>query len=752
MFSRREFIRLTAYLGLGTSISSHLVSIPNLPDLSIGEFTLKGHFAQNVAANTITSGDPGGDWQIIGGMLSPTGNRLNREGYRLTLDSGRVISIGVEVDTYSVKPDPKNAGELGIVAGLLEKGVGGDRTIKIAGGDQLWVNSNAFLSNRAFANNVTITSYDINNPVRFLTARPGVSRGELRAPKNIHFISTRFYAHFDRTFHNAVSIGLGVLGSIDNVSFDFCQFEDNQTQIGPGTGFRGLLGGDGTSKIVGRYSITNCSFNGGARCLQLSHRSDTKGMGQITILGNEMRNYGVDGTVFAFNNDNMRFEDNYCHSPYSDPWRTDWKRAHFYRSSLKKAKESQYVTAFIKGNFKRKPGAREVLVDGPLRIERTATGAIKVNCGLVRLESNTKVISNTNYEILLSINTAGSSRLMLRLQDSEGRGDFQLEDRTSVGSQPANLKGAISLGGALDKSARASGYIERIMIWHDIAADVEQRGVQQHFSTTWTDRKLPQDAIAEYGRPIVGFWGDDTEKNAGTNHGTGGDFKVTGAVDNDHGDGLGQGIPGVNYDVVGWKIKRNIFYGGRFDNSPFELNNFQILFLENIANPKTNPKRGYKNLEIIDNVGVSASTIHGISVYNAVDCTIANNTLIAPEEWDDGGSRPTILIEPHFDGETRGNRIVGNIVSFRPNVKKRFGTLISNIVAAHDGKGKHSYADLFDGPIGLPTSKEDLLARFKAKASGPLLAQHYNIGAIGTGYADFEARNSVHVDERFNNV
>ncbi|UTW56178.1 PKD domain-containing protein [Kordiimonas sp. SCSIO 12610] len=138
---------------VGTESGVWTITTRTVNDIIFGADTRAGHGGVAVNGNTITAGDASNEFTITDGYLVPAGDGLNASNYTLTLNSGDVLNIMVEADTYSVKAD-----QLEIEAALdhIAANVNGGKTVRARAGTLLNPTAN-MLRNYAFTSEVVVT-------------------------------------------------------------------------------------------------------------------------------------------------------------------------------------------------------------------------------------------------------------------------------------------------------------------------------------------------------------------------------------------------------------------------------------------------------------------------------------------------------------------------------------------------------------------------------------------------------------------
>jgi hypothetical protein len=193
-------------------------------------------------------------------------------------------------------------------------------------------------------------------------------------------------------------------------------------------------------------------------------------------------------------------------------------------------------------------------------------------------------------------------------------------------------------------------------------------------------------------------------------------------------------------------IARNVMISERDDDLP-TLNYSQGIFIDDIRQ-----YGNYVRFQIHDNLIATLSTTHGFSIHNGHACNIYNNTLVYNPDWvatvENPTTYPTIRMRVEgTNGMGQSNVIANNFaaggVSYASTIT---GTDTNNITSNHlTAIPGTQWTDYFDslgsGDFTCRTTAEFLTA-FKAKVGGGLLTVSPNVGAVGTGYSDFEGNTS----------
>ncbi|WP_428516248.1 hypothetical protein [Roseovarius sp.] len=232
-----------------------------------------------------------GEFTVSGGEITPNTSPL-------TVGQTTVGSTTVDVvaGTLSFKPDASAGGELASILALGSATISG-KTIKGRAGEQLWVNST--FNNRPFTSEVTVTSHDDSDRLAFVSD----TNRELRAPTNLRFYQCDFMWTFNDATANSAVAAIAVKGNIDTFTVEDCLLDggldDSIVTYGdPFTaedyGWRGMLGLDGTSNVVGPYNVLDCTIQWTWRGLNMPG-----GVGVVSVIGCTFRKCSVDSLLMS---------------------------------------------------------------------------------------------------------------------------------------------------------------------------------------------------------------------------------------------------------------------------------------------------------------------------------------------------------------------------------------------------------------------------------------------------------------------
>lgn len=135
--------------------------------------------------------------------------------------------------------------------------------------------------------------------------------------------------------------------------------------------------------------------------------------------------------------------------------------------------------------------------------------------------------------ILLSLDANGTSKFYTWLESS---GLWSADGTDSTGGN-GNFDFTTGQWGIASKSSGAlltllNGGLSRVAMWQGISLpDISNSAVQDNFANSSTGELVdPEISRTAYGIPIIDFYGLADLWNAGTNHGSGGDFTMIGSV------------------------------------------------------------------------------------------------------------------------------------------------------------------------------------------------------------------------------
>lgn len=757
---------LVGVLGLdggAVEIPDFVVSNKSFPDL--GEKTKSGvaffTFEADDGSDPIESidgvtGNGDGHFEVTesGGVVSVSvttdgdTDDLNAGPYSLTIScfSGAAgtgtqddvtLSITIDADTYTAT----DATEYAAAISDMGTASSADTKASLLPGTYAW--SDSVLNNQGFENTVTVESYNVSDKAVFQ-----MGAQEIRGAVNIRLSNLKFDCTYDRTSYGASTPVISLKNTVDNFTLDNCEATGDLLSQGPGQHFQGFLGHDGTTSMVGDVNVTDNVFSGFNRALNVgqANSENEAPAGSVVVTGNEFKNFQTDGVVYNGTLDYNVLRNNFFHSPYSDPWRVQFLDYYATKASLTGAADGKEFLAVIRGDIQGS-GTQTFYEQGSnLKIWRNSSGYIQcqiydTSAGLVVDMTSTNTLPNTvKFDLLISVDTDSNGYMYLKQQAADGSGSWVQEDTETYSGETLELtSGTASIGGTSAGAELLEGYLERVMFWQGQSADLTSSTVRNYFAGDFNEKVLPSVAEGVYGSPIVAFYGDNEIWNDGENQGTGGDFVVQGgSTDNDHGD-FAQGIPGDVRNVIGWEVSGNIFFTGRFDESPFELLTYQGVFFEDIASEST--QKSYINFRVFDNLLCLANTIHAVSIYNAIDSQTFNNTVTYLAEWLLPDTlTPEVTFRQQWSGTTSGNIINDNVSP--GGVSNAGGTTSNNIISKEDTVGSNAWVNIYD-LSGAPIDRDTILAYWTAKSGGALLTASPEIGAVGTAYRNWDAETST---------
>jgi hypothetical protein len=712
-------------------------------------------------------------------------------------------------------------------------------------------NSNNF---KSMTNTAVLTiKSEVRRTGKLILSDVTTTAAAMTDPKYLTFQELWLRAEFVPTVHTETNVGLNIATStsyVRDIVFDDCIIESNKNDIGiNGVGFRGIIRTAQSVVLGGAGSITiqDCTIRNGWRLLTVGAAvADTGSPGNVTtgtciVQRNEFYNFGADALVLSDKGmGGAQVIDNIFHSPSVEP-RNVYGTAAIYAKKtggLTGAVDSKKMLLFASINFVDAAVGNMTLYDqgGRTVFKRLSSGLMEFTArdsgGVARvtLTSVNDVPGIVRCNVLISVDTDGTSRMAIHQQGADGTGTWTQEDDVTAGGETLDFTtGDVAARGTRTGTELfGTGYMFALRIWHGIAPDITSAAVQALFTDATygmpAELSLAEAAYDGTGSRLVDLCGTHTAWNAGTqNRGSGGTFTKTGSgsFDIDHPDFM-QGIPGpagrtgtsvtaanpavvtcvghgfqngdkvtflsagsappaplaedtryyvinraddtfqvaltaggaaintsggvatstahISFIIRNIVVARNVCVPGRTDGDAKTITNVQCIFLENIG------AYSYQDsYQIYDNLLLGVGSGHGISLYNPINCQVYNNTCGYNTDWYvSGDTRLNIALFNSFAaGEGWDNQLRNNVAStcsISANVSPGSDDT-NNVDADHLTVGGNAWSALFDGPF-TPTTVAAALLAFKAKAAGPLLTVSPNVGAVGTGYADFDANTS----------
>lgn len=679
------------------------------------------------------------------------------------------ITINVDADAADVGPTSPGAEFTAAVAAISSSVV--PRTVYLRPGVVTGTLSDNIFKNNTWTGLVTITSRDNANRGTIIGSNTANISWDVSSWGYVKFYQVKISCQFDRTQMNDTTFCINQKGTQRGpVTFEDVEiFGTPWTTLGPGVHFRGLIGG--TYIYSGSFSLKNSLLHDSRRGLSM-----TLGAGStadVSVTGNEIHDISVDfinvtGTWSAggAGTGSGVFDDNSLHSPFTDTERISFlSNACLTKTgSLTGAVDGTKALFAMQIEFGDAIGKLEPLfAAGGVSISRTAAGFLHLialdTTGATALDmtSAATVGSYRRIFILASLDTTGTSRMEIFRENVEGTGSWSADASTAAAGQTLDLTGASTISSTTTASSTCAKdsqshefYVSEVLFWQNQTADVTDPAVQANFAYAATNaaagqwlgmRKPASVATGVYGAGsdwLVGFYGNiDTVWRTGVNQANGGVFTRSGTLDQDHGD-LVQFAPRAN--IYNGELKRNAFISARSGSlagTRFDDHLFQCYFMEDITTAFN-----YTNFDIEYNACATISG-HGVSLYNAVNSIVSNNTMVVAPSWtsDYVSHTPQTRVLQHQSGTASGNNVSNNV----SKDSAAFGT--GNVVANDQevtpgtagpctGYTDCTYADLFvgDGSGGFELQTiAQLKAWFSAKPGGRLDTATPKIGALFGG-------------------
>lgn len=603
-------------------------------------------------------------------------------------------------------------------------------TITLAAGCRLEPWNNNWFKNRTWTAVQTIQSADNSNrgTIEGFSAAntlPGWS-----ATGNVTFYQVNFDFEFVRGSTDTTG-GLRFSGASNGpIRFQDCILAGTPwTTIGPGIHFRGCFVNTGSFNHQYEFEISDCIIRDMRRGTNMS------GVKSFIMRDNEIYNIAQSWIQVFDKMDDCVFDGNYLHSPYSDQERVGFaNNAKVERTTgLTGQADSTKALFFAQLEFGDSVGTEELIfTHGGFTIRRLSTGFIKVQAldtaaaVAVTMTGATSAASRMRIDVLVSLDTTGTSRLYMWKEAASGGGGAWISDASTTASgQTLDLTGAFKVWGI-----NREIYISRLVYWSGISSDITVSATRDLFVDSLgmnMDRDACTTAPGGFGAAIVDMYKDGTDGiQLYTNRGTGGTFTRSGLIEADHSDMF---VSQPNVNVTNWEITNNRLICTRHDalkDGRFDSHDIAGIFMEDIGGANH-----YDNINIHHNL-IMSSGDHGITLNNPTNSQIKNNTSVYNPAWvTDFGRVPKIRILQQFGGTASNNVISENIsgaqTSFEPS-----DTVTNNIQCTSNTTGVNDWDNLFVGDGGL-FAADDLTsaeACFEALSGGALDAASPAIGAI----------------------
>ncbi|WP_210526425.1 hypothetical protein [Rubellimicrobium arenae] len=635
------------------------------------------------------------------------------------------------------------------------------------------------LANRAFTSTFTLGSWSLVNRATILAHHNAGNDLQVSGSTNLRFYGLRILGEFVRGGGDANDFAntdgeyayiVACDGEAQNLTFEGCIIRGNLTDLGPGTHFRGVFGGNGSGRIKGAQGFTfiNNDVSGSRRGLNTLP-------GKKTIRGNIFREIGNDCIVVRNSADNgvtdhsLVIADNIMCDPYTDATDINMVVSNGVGARLQRASDlttitdSQRALLYLRFSPDIKGKGRDTLrtlfaLGSAFQVTLTTANRLRV---VARAPNGTVVLDMTTANqfygpfqnnVLISLNTAGTSRIWSWTEFD--RADRNEGSWTAAGQTLDLTGGTVSIGSMIDGTVPYRGSISVVALWSGVAPDISQVAVRDDFYEK-IKTGLPKSrdiVIGTYGEPPLDIRSFLVDWRAGrAQKGTGGAMTIlpgTGSIDIPHYDFLQfvtntSGDPAFFVSPGPGLIAGNVMLSFRLDGGP-AFNAAQAMFMEDIQAAYT-----YNGFDIFDNLIVTASQ-NGVTIYNPVNCRIVNNTmvlasdLLPPEDY--WSKAPRIALRHHNVGvgpETIDNVLIADNVTRAVNVDAGATNIVQSnnrIVDIAATSGPTAYATVFDG-INNGFSLADLgsiaavRAMYKIRDS---LRAPYQVREGVEGYATFD--------------
>jgi len=670
-------------------------------------------------------------WSIASGRLVANGTP--------DVDNGKIIvvahaggNISLTVNTVANAYSASTVAEMQAVNALGVATLSGKTMLMRHTDTRLVLGGVSWLANRAFTTRFTIRSHKLGkNRARFLMQYNGLAtQVDLNGTSNLRLQDLDMLANYKRGVDGVTDYAIRVDGDAPNLEFDGCKMEGDLVALESGPHFRGFIGGDGSCRFSENgITVTNCEISGLSRALNLG------GGGRKTISRVRISDIGNDGILignnskFGITDHSFSITDCEFINPFVDttcvsfPTGACVTRA----TNLIGAADSQRALLYLRIRTYNTGTLRTIFAMGSaLQITQTTTNLIRVvardTAGnvVIDMTSTRPATRDLQYNLLISLDTTATSRMWSWTELD--RTEVQEATQTAA-SQVLDLTGGnVFIGDDPALTTQYNGALSVVDLWQGIAPDISNSAVRANFYNT-TASGLPKSrtlAVAAYGEPILDMRAVLRDWVAGTaNKGTGGTFGFTTAVkvDTPHFD-MVQGVTNTGtiqtYFVSPGPglVAGNVGISARSDGQPAPTD-AQIFFFEDIQG-----SYNYQNLTIRDNLFLSASPI-GISIYNALNCRVFNNT---------GAVLDDMVWSTHFDqnpririfeqngaialpGVSSGNIIAENIVRVVSSVEPTDILDNNPSVQGETVSGSLSYAAAFARPYPNTISGVNTIAK-----------------------------------------
>ena len=192
--------------------------------------------------------------------------------------------------------------------------------------------------------------------------------------------------------------------------------------------------------------------------------------------------------------------------------------------------------------------------------------------------------------------------------------------------------------------------------------------------------------------------------------------------------------------LPGQRVTDGRVYGNRLNASrtdsygdyPGIARDVQGHFMEDIT------PYNYVNYWVFGNFGLTQA-LHGVSLYNGEDCRVMGNTYVINPSWSANPSTyPTTRLLRQGALDTSFDNILADNASYASTSQVVAGNTVTNNQVVNPTT---TYATYFDGPdFTTPETLAEVMAAWTAKAGAGLLTAVPKIGALGTGYIDYDNR------------
>ena len=601
-------------------------------------------------------------WSISSGALIANGTPGVDDG-RILVCTGSdantyTITINSQADTYSARTVAEMEAVNALGTSTLD-----NKTLRLRPGlYEVW-NSSSWLTNRAFTTLFTIASHDVDaftgigegvsdtvsstshERVKLLTKK-GTNNTNIANAENLTFDGLCIEGGYDRRLDTTTAYALRSDGGMDYVTWRNCYLKGDADQLGPGPNFRGLIGGDGNyrprncSWIDCRFAFTGRGLNGPGsdstvlRCQFDQYQADAIIISSATTV-QDCLFFATGGDQTDPNGDLTRLA---YESPVTGLSNSQMGSIAFRFRPLSVPASVQTLLAGMHANSNARVSL-EITASGKLRFFAKDTSGNTV----VDMTSTLDVENNCQHNVLISVDTTGTSRMYLWIEGGAAGRSADEETITDTSSSET-INWATAQGWSLwarDDGTNAGdqnydGAISHCRINSGETLDVTSEAVRDlFFDDTEPYGPYKTDYVSTYGTGPVDLRGDVRVWRSGINEGTGEDFTIqtSGSIELDvyHIDVLqairntgSNRVLDTSKDADNITIRGNIFVAVKPDGTPDSAGGSQGIFMEDIQ-----ASYNYKNTIIEGNLFIGAAS-HGITIYNTAGGRIIHNTAVSP--------------------------------------------------------------------------------------------------------------------------